>query len=421
MKPARVLLCLVAGLAAACAPAPGREETLARQDVTLPRDTDVIEGRVPRAATLETLLRQHQVDPTVAASLTTAVSVSEVFNPRHLRADQSFRLTRTLDGLFREFQYQIDTNRFLRVAFRERRPDGQPAFDVAVVPYPREVAIEAASVEITKERPSLVAAFDEAGENIQLALMLADVFNGEIDFNSESQRGDTASVLFERVRREGVPVGYGEMQAAVLEHDGRRLVAIGFPGRDGKPGWYDEKGRSLKRQFRKSPLDFDLRVTSGFSTRRLHPIHGTYRAHLGVDYAAAPGTPVVAIADGVVVSAGWAGEGGRTVVVRHASGFESMYLHLSSFAPGIHAGARVKQSDALGRVGMTGSATGPHLDFRIKKNGVFMNPVRARNMMPPGEPLADDALPAFEQARDLALAELKALTAANTRSADQAN
>ena len=409
----QVVVYLAAGLAAACAATPDREASQ-RHDVVLPRDTDIVEGRVPRAATLETLLRQHQIEPMLAAALTMAVTDSDVFNPRHLRADRSFRLTRTLDGLFREFQYQINANEFLRVAFRERRPDGQPAFDVAVVPYPRVVKIDAASVEITKERPSLIAAFNNAGENTQLALLLADVFSGEIDFNSELQPGDTASVLFERVHRDGSVATYGDLQAAVLEHEGKRLVAVRFPGRDGKPGWYDERGRSLKRQFRKSPLPFDPRVTSGFSRSRLHPIHGTYRAHLGVDYAAAAGTGVVSIGDGVIVSADWAGEGGRTVVVRHASGFESLYLHLSSFAPGIRPGVRVEQGETIGRVGMTGSATGPHLDFRIKQDGKYINPVRARSLMPPGEPLAEDALLAFEQARASALEELQTLKAAKS-------
>jgi murein DD-endopeptidase MepM/ murein hydrolase activator NlpD len=410
----RVLVGLAAVMAAGCASPQNRPETAERRDVALPRDTRVVEGRVPHAATLDSLLRHHQVEPSLATSLTAAIQEADVFNLRNLKANQSFRLTRTLDGIFREFHYQIDNNKFLRVALRGRRPDGQPAFDVAVEAYPREIKIDAASVEITKERPSLFAAVAHAGENITLAVDLADVFSGEIDFNSELQRGDTASVLFERVHREGAFVGYGELKAAVLEHEGKRLVAIRFPGRDGKPGWYDAKGRSLKREFLKSPLPFDPRVTSGFSKRRLHPIHGTYRAHLGVDYAAPTGTRVVSIADGVVVSAGWSGEGGNTVAVRHPSGFESMYLHLSSFAPGIHAGARVDQGEMVGRVGMTGSATGPHLDFRIKKNGVFQNPVRARSMMPPGEPLADDAFPAFELARDRLLQELEARTSAKS-------
>ena len=134
------------------------------------------------------------------------------------------------------------------------------------------------------------------------------------------------------------------------------------------------EGRSLRRFVLASPLRFKPRVTSGFSRRRLHPVFRTVRAHLGVDYAAPTGTPVVAVANGVVVSAGWAGGGGRQVRIRHASGFESYYLHLSSFAKGISAGAHVDQGQLIGRVGATGTATGPHLDYRLRKNGVFVDP-----------------------------------------------
>jgi murein DD-endopeptidase MepM/ murein hydrolase activator NlpD len=282
-------------------------------------------------------------------------------------------------------------------------------FDVAVVPYPREVSVEAASAEITPEHPSLIGAFDAVGESIQLPLAVSEIFNGEIDFNTELQRGDQARVLFERVRREGQPAGYGDVEAAVLEHSGRQFVAVPFPMADGKIAWYDETGRSLKRQFLKSPLPFDPRVTSGFSTNRLHPIFHRVRAHLGVDYAAGIGTAVIAIADGVVESAEWAGEAGRMVVVRHSGGYESMYLHLSSFA--VRPGTHVSQGQLLGRVGMSGAATGPHLDFRIKRNGVHLNPLTFRSGMPTGEPIAPNQLAAFQEARDRALAKLRELAA----------
>ncbi len=394
-------------VAAACAPPASRDGAAVRHDVVLPLDTVTVEGRVPRAATLEVLLRQNQVQPDVAASL--AMAVSEVLNPRNLQADRAFRLTRTIDGLFREFQYQIETNRFLRVVFRQRGADGQAQFDVAVVPYPREVA--AITADITRERPSLIAAFDAAGERSpQLPLVLAEMFSGEIDFNSELQRGDSASVLFERVLRDGQVVGYGDVQAALLDHGRRRFVGIRFVGADGKPAWYDENGRSLKRQFLKSPLPFEPRVTSGFTNRRLHPLFGDYRAHLGVDYAAPIGTPVVSVAGGTVESADWSGDAGRLVVVRHAGGYETLYLHLSSFGPGIRAGAHVNQGQLIGRVGMTGAATGPHLDYRVRKNGMHVNPMLEHSRMPPGEPIAESALAAFAEARDRALAELKDLT-----------
>lgn len=409
---ARLVYVVALALSACSAPA-RREAAVQTRDVELPRDADVIEGRVPRAATLDTLLRQHEVEPSLAASVTMAVS--SVFNPRHLQADRAFRLTRTLDGLFREFQYQIDAHRFLRVAFRERRPDGQPEFDVAVVPYPRQVTVEAVTADITKSTPSLIAAFDAEGENIQLPLILADMFSGEIDFNSELQVGDSASVLFERIRREGEFVGYGDVQAAVLHHEGRRFVGIRFEGADGKPAWYDEQGRSLKRQFLKSPLPFDPRVTSRFSRSRLHPVFGDWRAHLGVDYAASIGTPVVAVAAGTVVFADWSGNSGRLVTLRHAGGLETSYLHLSSFGPGIRPGTHVAQGQLIGRVGMTGAATGPHLDFRVKRNGVHVNPVLIRSRMPPGEPIPPASLPAFREARDRALQALEQLTAKGTR------
>lgn len=410
--PARVASCVSCGvlvaLAVTCVRAPERRLAGRSQDVALPRDVDVVEGRVPRAATLETLLRQNAIEPTLASSVTMAAAA--VFNPRSLQANRPFRLTRTLTGLVREFQYEIDASKFLRVVFRHGREAGQPDFDVAVVPYPREVSLEAVTAEITREHPSLIGAFDAAGENVQLPLVLADMFSGEIDFNSELRRGDAASVLFERIRREKEFVGYGDVQAAVLEHGGKRFVGIRFHGPDGRPGWYDEQGRSLKRQFLKSPLPFEPRITSRFTSRRLHPVFGDFRAHLGVDYAAPTGTSVVAIAAGVVEAAEWSGDAGRMVVVRHPGGIETLYLHLSSFAAGIRPGAHVTQGQLVGRVGMTGAATGPHLDFRVKQNGRHINPLVMRSRMPPGEPIAPGDLGAFMGVRDQVLQQLRELT-----------
>src|SRR4029078_7588517 len=133
---------------------------------------------------------------------------------------------------------------------------------------------------------------------------------------------------------------------------------------------YDDNGRSLKRFFLRSPLRFEPRITSGFSRSRLHPVYRTYRAHLGIDYGAPIGAPVVAVAAGTVLSAGWSGGGGNMVRIKHASGFESYYLHLSAFAKGVHGGVHVDQGRLIGLVGATGTATGPHLDYRLKKHRV---------------------------------------------------
>jgi len=393
-----IFVSVLALFAAGCSSPAGQVMAARSRDVLLPLTTNTIVGRVPRAATLESLLRQNQVQSDVASSAVDAVR--GIFNPKNLKADRSYRLVRTLDGLFREFQYQIDAERFLRIAFKEKRAEGEPQFDVAVVPYPKTLEVDAITAEISKEHSSLTGALDAIGENVQLALSLADMFGGEVDFNTELQRGDRVTVLFERIMRDGQFAGYGDIQGATLENGKRHLTGVRFVGANGKPAWYDEHGRSLKREFLKSPLPFEPRITSNFSLHRLHPIFGNVRAHLGVDYAAPTGTPVIAVAAGTVESAAWSGEAGQMVVVRHTGGYETQYLHLSAFGQGIHPGAHVAQGQVLGRVGMTGAATGPHLDYRVKRNGIHVNPTLERNRMPAGEPISASAMPAFLQERD---------------------
>jgi murein DD-endopeptidase MepM/ murein hydrolase activator NlpD len=252
---------------------------------------------------------------------------------------------------------------------------------------------------------------EAAGENVQLALELAAIFGGEVDFNSDLQPGDRFEILFERATRYGEFAGYGELKNAVLFNDGRRLTAVRTVDAEGQTVWYDEDGRSLKRQFLKSPLPFDPRITSRFSLRRFHPVHGTYRAHLGVDYGAPYGTAVMSVADGVVDFAGNSGEAGRMVRIRHAGGIQTAYLHLSSFGPGIRPGVRVSQSQLIGRVGATGTATGPHLDYRILKNDRYVDPIAELKRMPKGEPLTAGQLPGFLLRKDEVMAQMKEILA----------
>jgi murein DD-endopeptidase MepM/ murein hydrolase activator NlpD len=417
MKTARLLpglLCasiaVLCGIEASCAR--GESAQPERQDLLLARDVAVLDAKVPRNATLEGLLKSHEASSALADSIVGAVRSQ--FNPRLLKADQPYTLVTSLDGLFREFRYTVDADRFLRVVLRSGSPVEAPQFDVEVVPYPKEVVTEAVSVEITKARPSLSAALEERGENIQLALLLADAFAGDVDFNSELQAGDRFEVLFGRILRDGQFSGYEDVKAARLYNDGRVLTAIRHKGPDGRDAWYDAEGRSLRREFLKSPLKFEPRVTSSFSYRRLHPVLGTYRAHRGVDYAAGYGASVVAVSAGTVVSSAWAGGAGRRVVIRHsAGGYESAYLHLSAFGPGIRPGVRVEQGQVIGRVGNSGTVTGTHLHYELKKNGTHVNPVVEHRRMPPGVPIPANALPAFKVERDRLLGDLRAtLTAA---------
>lgn len=376
------VVCVVA-LASGCA----RSDAPARAghpDRLLPVEVETITARVPRHATLDSLLRQHEL----AVGLVDAAvkSAAGVFNPRQLRADRPYRLVRGFDGVLREFEYQIDADNFLRIFNPDHRRPGE--LKAAVVPIEKETTIEAVRGEIDQENNSLIGALGAAGERIQLALALADIFSGTIDFNSGLQRGDGFELVFEKSAHAGEFAGYGAILGARFETDGREHFAFRHVDpATGKAAYYDEEGRSLKRFFLKSPLKFNPRVTSGFSRRRLHPVHGTYRAHLGVDYGAPTGAEVVSVAAGVVVSAGWAGAGGKQVRLRHAGGYETYYLHLSRFAGGVRTGARVAQGEVIGYVGATGTATGPHLDYRVKRDGAFVNPTVEHSRMPPGEPL----------------------------------
>ncbi|HEX6975769.1 MAG TPA: M23 family metallopeptidase, partial [Vicinamibacterales bacterium] len=355
-------------------------------------EAHVIEARVPRNATLETILRQHELPGDLVTSA--VESARAVFNLRQIRADRPYRIVLSLDGLLREFEYQIDTDRFLRIINRDRSVPS--ALDAEVLPYEKETAVTAIRGTIDSEHPSLIAAMDATGENIQLALTLAEMFSGQVDFESDLQPGDSFEVLFEKSTREGEFAGYGNVLGARLVADGREHQAFRWENREtGKPAYYDENGRSLKRFMLRTPLRFQPRVTSGFSANRLHPVYRTYRAHLGVDYGAPTGSPVVAVANGVVVSAGWAGGGGNQVRLKHSGGIETYYLHLSRFAKGIRAGTRVSQGEVIGYVGATGTATGPHLDYRLKKNGTFVNPLAYHRSLPPGDPIAPRYLKAF--------------------------
>lgn len=401
-------IAVIAALTAACVREPEALRpavSVPRADVFLRNETETIEALVPRHATLDSLLRQHEFAPEL---INAAVqSAAAVFNPRQMRADRPYRLVRSFDGWLREFVYEIDADRFLRIV----TPDwAQPrVLDAQVLPFDKETEVVAIRGQIDTARPSLIAAMDAAGENVQLAMALADVFGGQIDFHTDLQPGDRFDVLFEKSTRAGQFAGYGSILGATFVAEGREYQAFRWVDPiTGKAGYYDAEGRSLTRFFLVSPLKFEPRITSRFSRSRLHPVYQSHRPHLGVDYGAPHGSAVVAVAGGTVVSAGWAGGGGNQVRLRHANGFETFYLHLSSFAKGIRAGARVDQKQVIGRVGATGTATGPHLDFRLRKNGAFVDPVRERRRQPPGLPIPAAQMVTFREARDTLLRRISA-------------
>jgi len=244
--------------------------------------------------------------------------------------------------------------------------------------YAEDVEIERHIVKLSGEiTSSLFASFGESGEDDRLILAFADIFASDIDFNTEPQPGDRFTMIFEKYFKDGQLVGYGHILAARYETASDAYQAY-YHARPGEKGaYYDAQGKSLGKHFLRSPVPFS-RLTSGFSRSRRHPILGINRPHLGIDLAAPTGTPVLAAADGVVVSRGQRGGYGKQVVLKHPGGYETYYGHLSRFARGIKTNVTVNQGETIGFVGATGLATGPHLDYRIKARGVFRNPFSLR-------------------------------------------
>ena len=240
---------------------------------------------------------------------------------------------------------------------------------------------------------SLFQAVDEIGEMPQLVLALVNIFESDFDFTADTRRGDRFRLLVEKRYAGATFVSYGRIMAVQYTSSGRTLTGVGFvAAKTDKIAYYDLAGRSLRKSFLKSPLEF-TRITSGFTYARPHPILGGVRPHLAIDYAAPVGTPVRAVADGTVVRAGWNGPNGIQIQLRHRSGYETVYNHLSSVARGLRAGTRVSQRQVIGYVGATGLATGPHLDYRVAKGGAFVNPLGEKFI--PGEPISAAEKPAF--------------------------
>jgi len=351
----------------------------------------VVSGTIARNATLEKVLGEI-LGPTHIHYL--VQTARPIYNLAQLSVGHPFDVTLGPDGLLAAFSYGIDELRTLRV---KRNGDGLEAH-VETREY--DCRTEVVSGTITS---SLFGAVADAGENDLLAFDLAAIFEWDVDFNTELQPGDSFRVAVEKMFLDGRFSRYGRILSARLDRGSRVLRAVRFEGEEGgRAEYYTPDGVPLRKTFLRSPLKFS-RISSRFSLARLHPILKTVRPHLGVDYAAPIGTPVRAAADGVVVAAGWSGGYGKVVQLRHARGLQTLYGHLSRID--VRMGQRVAQGDLVGAVGMTGLATGPHLDYRTLRNGVFVNPLTIQP--PPAEPVPASARAAFDEVRDGELALLE--------------
>ena len=236
-----------------------------------------------------------------------------------------------------------------------------------------------------------------------LAAEVEDIYQWTVDFFG-IQAGDSFSVIYDEKFVNGESVGIGRVWGALFNHNGKQYYAIPYAQEQGKLRYWEYNGESLRKQLLKAPLKY-TRISSKFSNARLHPVHKVYRPHHGVDYAAPSGTPVHSVADGTVVFAGWGGGGGNTLKIKHAGNLQTGYLHLKSFAKGIKVGTKVSQGQLIGYVGSTGTSTGPHLDYRIWKNGTPIDPLKVPQE--PAEPISSAHKERFEAVRDRVVAELE--------------
>ena len=337
-----------------------------------PAEALVTTGVIPARGTLAQSLHTRGIRPATVQRI--AREMESVLDFRAARAGDRYSLTRTPDGRLKEFSYTTASGKSYRIASDGQRVVAETRGNDVV----RRTARLAGLI-----RTTLYDAVQNLGESRQLATDFAEIFQWDVDFAHGIQRGDEFQILYERlyrVRSDGHEtfIGPGRILAARYKGAEGDLSAVYFETEKGRGAYFRPDGSPMERAFLAAPLKYE-RVSSTFTYNRLHPILDISRPHLGIDFAASEGTPLWSVADGVVVYRGWGGGFGNLVKIEHANGYVSFYSHLSRFAKGLAVGDRVRQKQVIGYVGSTGLATGPHVCFRVQKDGQFVNPARVRS------------------------------------------
>ncbi len=283
------------------------------------------------------------------------------------------------------FEYEIDDAHKLVVS---QDQNGFSAVTKDIV-YTIKPEVVAGSIE-----SSLSHALNKLGHGQGLAVMMEDILGWDVDFGRDIREGDTFRILVEKRFRQGKPAGYDHILAIDFRNRTKTIRAFRFTDSKGRTSYFDATGHSMRKAFLKAPLSF-TRISSGYTNRRFHPILKRWRPHHGIDYAAPRGTPIRTIGDGVVVARAYDKAAGRYVKIRHPRGYETVYNHMSRYAKALSKGTQVKQGQIIGYVGATGYATGPHLDFRVKKHGAYINPLRMQS--PPTNPVPAKDMKRFRQ------------------------
>jgi murein DD-endopeptidase MepM/ murein hydrolase activator NlpD len=287
-----------------------------------------------------------------------------VFPFTRFKAGRPFHIS-LYQNEFSDFEYEInDDSRLVIRKIGDR-------FEVMKTPIRYDIKEEILQLEIESD---IGTALKKSGQCPSLAWELSEIFAWDIDFAKDIQSGDRFQVLVEKRFKQGEYKGYGAILAAICVNNGETYKAFRYTGKNGGAGYYDENGKSLQKAFLKSPVNYS-KISSHFTTSRLHPILKVNRPHPGIDYAAPKNTPVKTVADGVIKEMAYNKTMGRYMTIEHASGYETSYYHMNGYAKGMKTGGSVSQGDVIGYVGKTGLATGYHLDFRMTKNGRHIDPM----------------------------------------------
>ena len=380
----------------------------AKQIPEIRRET--VEGTIKSGDSISLLLDEHltlqEIDTLNRQSRT-------IFPLSKICVGQPYKICLT-DDQFEKFEYDINKEEQLVIV------RGTENFDVQR--HPIDYTVKTELVRGTIET-SLFEAVTEAGEQPELAMNLADIFAWDIDFILDIRKKDSFQALVEKRWRDGEPAGYGRILAAEFNNQGKPFRAFLYKDGEKNLHYYDENGDSVRKLFLKAPLSFS-RISSGFTMRRYHPITKTWKAHPAIDYAATTGTPIKAVGDGTIIKIAKDRYNGRHIKIRHNGTYQTLYLHMNSFARGMKKGKKVSQGQVIGYVGSTGLATGPHLCFRMYKHGNPVNPSRVKAKS--AEPVSSANLTAYKASIAPLMAKLeskdpKELVAQTARPAVETN
>lgn len=354
---------------------------------------DVEKNKIEKGKNLSNILSNYNIDRQTQYKVERAID--SIYSVRKLKAGNTYcAMLEQQDSVqvLKHWIYEIDQISYLTVTFGKEITAKKETHKITRVDKTTEGVIET----------SLWNAIAGQGEHWELAMVLSDIYAWNIDFFG-LQKGDMFKVYYSEKQVDGKFVGIDTIKCAVFQHNGHDFLAIPFTI-NGDMQYYDFEGMSVKKAFLKAPLKYS-RISSTFSHSRLHPVLKIRRPHHGVDYAAPKGTPVMSIGDGTVIAKGYDKKGGGNYVkVQHNSTYATVYMHLSKFGA-ISKGSRVRQSEVIGYVGSTGTSTGPHLDFRVYKNGSPIDPLKLES--PPANPIPTDSLDSYVIVRDSLLKKLQ--------------